>query len=187
MQCPDRHEDQAPGPGLQAPHPALHHTLQFTASEFSSEPSTLRKHILCAQSTQETKPWTKPHGADTQQHHAPQAAEIQVVGATSGHGGGQGGGTSQSRAKGCREAGGPTEAVAPDTPKAPSMPWGPVDAPSPWATLSWLPGTTASVTEFHPLTVTSGSLPSVSPQIKWEDFEAPLESCPALMHGRPDT
>ena len=59
--------------------------------------------------------------------------------------------------------------------------------PFPWATLSWLPGTTASVTEFHPLTVTSGSLPSVSPQIKWEDFEAPLESCPALMHGRPDT
>ena len=104
-----------------------------------------------------------------------------------GGGGGQGGGTSQSRAKGCREAGGPTEAVAPDTPKAPSLPWGPVDAPSPWATLSWLPGTTASVTEFHPLTVTSGSLPSVSPQIKWEDFEAPLESCPALMHGRPDT
>ena len=102
VQCPDLHEDQAPGPGLQAPHPALHHTLQFTANEFSSEPSTLRKHILCAQSTRETKPWTKPHGADTQQQHAPQVAEVQAVGATLGHGGGQGGGGS----RGCAGQGG---------------------------------------------------------------------------------
>lgn len=58
VQRPDLHEDQATGPGLRAPHPALHHALQFTTNKFNSEPSTLRKHILCARSTLETKPWT---------------------------------------------------------------------------------------------------------------------------------
>lgn len=58
VQCPDLREDQATGPGLRAPLPALHHALQFTTNNSNSEPSTLRKHILCARSTLETKPWT---------------------------------------------------------------------------------------------------------------------------------
>ena len=89
--------------------------------------------------------------------------------------GGREGAPPRAEPRDAERPGGPTEAVALDTPKAsPFLPWDPVNAPFSWATLSWFTGTTASPTEFHPLTVTSGSLPSVSPQTKWEDSEAPL-------------
>lgn len=98
---------------------------------------------------------------------------------------GAGRGHLPEQSQGVQGGRGPNRSSCSGHPKASAfLPGDPVNAP---LFLGHFELATASVTKFRPLTVTSGSLPSVSPQIKWEDFEAPLESCPALMHGRPDT